>query len=398
MPGSPQRRSMPLGAWVALLWCAATFWALRGFSRVPGMPSGLPTPPAWVWAVTAVCAVGGLAAAGLARRRPLPALYLLVGAATVMVLVLGHDAMAASLDTSLAMLLLAADVVMAHLVASRPRRTWPAGLLPVLAVEPVGAALRAFAGHPDDYGRLGPDLDWTAWVAFVVLPLLVAGLVGFSVRQARGNARRLREQAATQAVMAERLRISRELHDQVAHSIGIIALQAGAAARVITTQPEQAREAMRAVEATGRDTLAGLRRMVGTLREADQPRPAGLADVDRLVAATVAAGVAVDLSWHGARRPLPEEVELSAYRVIQESLTNVLRHAGAGVCRVSVTYHPADLAIEVDDDGPGTDPTGPAGFGLIGLRERVALLDGTFAAGTRPGGGFRVAVCLPAAA
>ncbi|BCY11561.1 hypothetical protein L3i22_066490 [Actinoplanes sp. L3-i22] len=389
---------MPLGAWVALLWCAATFWVLRGFSGVPGMPSGLPQPAAWVWAVTAVCAGSGIVAGVLARRRPLTALYLLVAAGTVMVLALGHHAMAASLDSSLAMLLLSADVVMVHLVASRPRWTWPAGLLPVLAVEPAGVALRTFAGHPDDHGQLGPDLDWTAWVAFVVLPLLVAGLVGYSVRQARGNARRLSEQAATQAVLAERLRISRELHDQVAHSIGIIALQAGAAARVLGTQPEQARAAMRAVEATGRDTLAGLRRMVGTLRETDQPRPARLADVDRLIAAVVAAGVDVDLSWHGARRPLPEEVELSAYRVIQESLTNVLRHAGVTGCRVSVAYHPAELAIEVLDDGPGAAATAPAGFGLIGLRERVALLNGTFAAGTRAGGGFRVAVRLPAAA
>jgi signal transduction histidine kinase len=398
MPGRPRPR-LPLGGWVALLWCAATAAALRGYSGIPAMPSGLPAQPAPVWVLVAVAVAAGLAASTQARHRPLTVVYLLVGCATVLVLCLGTSGLAGSPDTALTQFLLSADVVLGYLVATRAVWTWFAGLIPVLATQPVSAALRALAGQPDGPGPAGLHLHATAWVAYAVLPALVAGLLGYSVRQARNYARRLSEHAAEQAVVAERLRISRELHDQVAHSVSIIALQAGAAARVLGTQPDRAREAMRAVETTSRDTLSGLRRMLGGLRHPDdgdalQPVP-GLADVDRLIAAATAAGVEVGLLWSGDRRPLPADVELSAYRVIQESLTNVVRHSGAAACRVSVAYRPADLAIEVVDDGLAH--SSPAtGYGLLGLRERVTLLHGTFTAGPRPEGGFRVAVRLPA--
>ncbi|WP_197686178.1 sensor histidine kinase [Actinoplanes derwentensis] len=187
------------------------------------------------------------------------------------------------------------------------------------------------------------------------------------------------------------------MHDHVAHSVGVIALQAGAAVRVMDSQPERAREALRAIEATSRDTLSGLRRMLGGLRQVGEAplRPApGLADVDRLVGAATAAGVAVALTVTGERRILASDVELSAYRIIQESLTNVLRHAQAETCRISVDYGPGELAIEVVDDGRGGDPV-TGGFGLAGLRERVALLNGTITAGARRGGGFRVTAWLP---
>ncbi|MFJ9448497.1 sensor histidine kinase [Kitasatospora sp. NPDC101235] len=192
-----------------------------------------------------------------------------------------------------------------------------------------------------------------------------------------------------EAVTSERLRIARELHDMVAHSIGIIAIQAGAGSRVIQTQPAEAREALRAIEATSRETLSGLRRTLVSLRQADRgattseqsplaPTP-GLADIERLAAATAGAGVRVDVRCTGEQRPVPADIDLSAYRIVQEALTNVVRHA-----------------VEVVDNGRGAIEDGPAhGFGLIGMRERAGLLGGHLSAGPRPEGGFRVAARLP---
>lgn len=226
----------------------------------------------------------------------------------------------------------------------------------------------------------------------------------------RDRAERLeieRDQQAQIATAAERARIAREMHDIVAHSVGIIALQAGAAARVVHTQPDAAREAMSAVETAGRETLSGLRRMLGALREAgpgQEPsgrehaplRPADcLADVDRLARVTTAAGVRVDVEWRGERRVLPPELELSAFRVIQESVTNVVRHAETDACRVRVAYGPEELAVEITDRGRGAGRGTSPGFGLAGMRERVALLHGEFTAAPVPGGGFRVTARLP---
>lgn len=164
------------------------------------------------------------------------------------------------------------------------------------------------------------------------------------------------------AVTDERLRIARELHDMVAHSIGVIALQAGAARRVIDTQPERARDVPGEIEAAGRKTLSGLRRMLGALRSPEpalppsgsQPPGLGLADVDRLAATTTQAGVRVDVRRAGERRPLPREIDVAAYRIIQEAVTNVVRHAGTTSCRVSIDYR---------DDGRGGGAGG--GYGLI---------------------------------
>ncbi|BBH69511.1 hypothetical protein ACTI_61960 [Actinoplanes sp. OR16] len=406
-------RSLPPGGWVALLWSIAVFWALRGYSGLPGLPSVVSPRPAWCWAVVAAAAVTGLGASTQVRRRPLTASYSLVVSAVALVLAVGPPGLAAHPDQMLGLLLLAADLVLARVVMARPPLAWSAALLPVLAALPAAALLRVVFGQPFPGADAGAVVDGTVWLAYAVLPALVAGLLGYSVRQAGEYARRLREQAAEQAVTAERLRISRELHDHVAHSVGVIALQAGAAARVMDTQPERAREAMRAIEATSRDTLSGLRRMLGGLRHdtkavlredteaglrhdaeaALRPAP-GLADLEQLVGATTAAGVAVALTVSGDRRPLAADIELSAYRIIQESLTNVLRHAGAETCRISVDYGSGELAIEVTDDGRGGDPA-TGGFGLAGLRERVALADGTITAGARRGGGFQVAARLP---
>ncbi|MGW2254757.1 sensor histidine kinase [Kitasatospora sp. NPDC001660] len=244
----------------------------------------------------------------------------------------------------------------------------------------------------------------------------VAWVFGGVYRKRREYLEALHEQTAARAVMAERLRIARELHDSVAHSIGIITVLSGAAARVVETKPEQTRQALTGIETTSRETLLGLQRILGALRRAEpddampQAAPlapgASLADVPRLAESTADAGVRVHVTWRGEQRPLPPEIELSAYRIVQESVTNVVRHSGARTCRVAVGYEPTGVTIEVVDDGddglggPGrprpSAAAGGSGFGLLGMRERVTLLSGQFSAGRRPEGGFRVAARLPA--
>jgi signal transduction histidine kinase len=237
-------------------------------------------------------------------------------------------------------------------------------------------------------------------VAFVTI---IAWLIANSIRQAQVRAELLRAQAAAQTAMAERLRIARELHDVVAHSIGIIAIQAGAGRRVFDARPAEARDALAAIEATSRDTLSGLRRMVTGLRRAEPgpgaaqaplgPAP-GLAGIERLAAMTLDAGVQVDVDWRGSREPLPADIDVSAFRIIQEAVTNVVRHAGTGQCEVLIDQQEGYLSIEVTDSGRGGSVAG-TGYGIAGMRERAALLGGDFSAGPRPGGGFRVAARLP---
>jgi signal transduction histidine kinase len=167
---------------------------------------------------------------------------------------------------------------------------------------------------------------------------------------------------------------------------------------VIDTQPAEARNALDAIEATSRDTLSGLRRMLTALRKDDPgtaplgPVP-GLNELDRLAEATKDAGVRIDVQTKGTPRPLPSDVDLSAYRIVQEAVTNVVRHAGTDNGRVTIDYRDDELAIEIEDDGHG-GMVG-TGYGLVGMRERVALLRGEFAAGPRPEGGFRVAARIP---
>ncbi len=249
----------------------------------------------------------------------------------------------------------------------------------------------------------GPGgLDLAQLRGGVAVVTVIAWLIGHSIRQAQAQAELLRAQAAAQTVMAERLRIARELHDIVAHSIGIIAIQAGAGRRVFDARPAEARDALAAIEATSRETLSGLRRMVTGLRRAEGPGPGqaplgpapGLADIERLAAMTLDAGVTVDVDWRGSREPLPADIDLSAFRIIQEAVTNVVRHAGTGQCRVLIDQQDGFLSIEVTDSGRGGSVAG-TGYGIAGMRERAALLGGDFSAGPRPGGGFRVAARLP---
>jgi signal transduction histidine kinase len=211
---------------------------------------------------------------------------------------------------------------------------------------------------------------------------------------------RERDEEAKRAVADERLRIAQELHDVVAHSMGVIAVQAGVGAHVIDTDPAEAKRSLEAISATSRTTLTEIRRLLGVLRSGDDasyvPAP-GLGDLERLVQEMCDAGVDAHVTFHGRREELPPGVDLTAYRVIQESLTNVLKHGGPSVhVDVTLTFEPGLLGIEVADDGRGVNGRAKeGGHGLVGMRERVAVFGGSFDAGPAPGGGFRVAVILP---
>lgn len=214
-------------------------------------------------------------------------------------------------------------------------------------------------------------------------------------------------QRAARVLAEERLRIAQELHDVVAHSMSVIAVQAGVGAHVIDERPDEARTALAAISATSRQALAEMRRMLGMLRgsEGDRaPAPApGLVDLPRLVEDVRAAGVPAALHVEGAAGTVHPGVELSAYRVVQEALTNVIKHAGAAT-RVDVTvrYLPGSLSVEVRDDGRGLAAQGRngddgegSGHGLVGMRERVEMWGGDLSVGPNPGGGYRVSAVLP---
>jgi signal transduction histidine kinase len=217
---------------------------------------------------------------------------------------------------------------------------------------------------------------------------------------------RAREELAGRAVAEERLRLARELHDVVAHSMSVIAVQSGVGAHVAKAQPEEAAKALAAIEATSRAALEELRRLLGVLRQDGEPRGdltpvPGLADLDGLLAELARAGLAVRLRVEGTPSRLPTGVDLSAYRIVQEALTNVVKHAGPARAQVVVGYRDQEVTVEVTDDGRGAAPPpgdSRTGHGLIGMRERVAAFGGDLETGPRPGGGFRVAARLPLAA
>jgi signal transduction histidine kinase len=244
-------------------------------------------------------------------------------------------------------------------------------------------------------------------LAWLEIPLLLGEL-------ARSRREYLAMVVATtrdRALREERLRIARELHDVVAHGIAMINVQAGVAAHVIDRQPDEARQALLTIKQASGEALRELRATLGVLRRDDEPRDAprqpepGLARLDALVAATRSAGLDVRLEVAGAPRPLPAATDLVAYRIVQEALTNVLRHTAARRVTVSLAYEPGELRVEVTDDGRGTAAAAVAGegspggdgHGIAGMRERALAVGGRLEAGPAPGGGFRVAGCLPLA-
>ena len=219
---------------------------------------------------------------------------------------------------------------------------------------------------------------------------------------------RAREELARRAVVEERLRLARELHDVVAHAMSVIAVQSGVGAHVADSRPEEVGKALAAIEATSRAALTELRRLLGVLRQDSEPQASltpvpGLANLDSLLAEVGKAGLAVRLRVEGTPLQLPAGVDLSAYRIVQEALTNVVKHAGPAHAQVTIGYRDQEVTVEVIDDGRGAvTPAGDGrmgtGHGLIGMRERVVAFKGELEVGPRPGGGFRVAARLPLAA
>ncbi|MEV5965335.1 histidine kinase [Kribbella sp. NPDC051952] len=222
-----------------------------------------------------------------------------------------------------------------------------------------------------------------------------AWMLGVVVRDRRAAAARAATALAEQAVAAERLRIARDLHDIVAHSMGLIAVKAGVANHVLRVRPEEVSDALSVIESTSRDALVELRHMLGLLRTSNEPAdlapPAGLAALPDLVARVESTGVRVELVVEVT--PLPEAVGLTVHRIVQECLTNVTKHARARTCRIAVVGDAHAVQVEVTDDGVGGSFA--EGHGLIGIRERVGMYDGSFQAGPRSGGGFEVVVRLP---
>ena len=215
---------------------------------------------------------------------------------------------------------------------------------------------------------------------------------------------REREVRAREAVADERARIARELHDIVGHALNLIVIQSGGAQRVFQSKPELARDSLASIESTGRQALTDMERMLGILRgtgEADEalsPQP-GLSDIESLAAQVSQAGLPVEVAVEGMPVALPSSVDLSAYRIIQEALTNALKHAGPAHASVKIRYGSDSLELEITDDGQGASGERAAddegGRGLIGMRERVSLFGGELSVGPRLGGGFRVHVRLP---
>ena len=325
------------------------------------------------------------------RRAPVAvAIVIAVTNAVEVALVGSHDSI-----VFLAVFLLIPYSLAAH---GRSGLRMAAGLAALLAT---GGVSQAAQPSP---GSLG---DWVSTVVGDLALIVVPFLVGLALRQQRLRAEameqlavqleREREERARAAVAEERTRIARELHDEVAHAMSVIAVQADAAEGALARDPALVERPLLAIRETAREALADMRRVLGALRAGDAaelaPEP-GLARLRSLVEQTRATGLDVDVRIEGAPVPLPPSLDLAAYRVLQEGLTNVRKHAAARRVEVVVRYGRDSVGVEVTDDGAGGGAGGGAGRGLAGIRERVALLGGEFVAATRSEG-FALSVTLP---
>jgi len=369
---------------------------------VQGDPT-LKLPPVPTWAYALVVAAGLVLV--LRRRWPL-ATFVAVTALTLTYTVLGYDDGAPLLAVAVSLYALSTCVT--------PRTTWICLGIAVVLTEAAAAIFGPFGltGGP------GTVIPWEM-VAGVGAGFAVANRRAYvaQIKERAEQAEKTREDEARRRVDAERLRIARELHDVVAHSMATVNVQAGVAVHLLREQPEQvttAVDAMEAVRTTSKEALRELRGILNLLRSTDDEEPTApvprLAQLDDLVAASARAGLPTSVAVTGQPRELPPAVDLAAYRVVQESLTNTLRHAGPAQARVQLTYGPDQLVVEVSDDGRAV-PTGGlvtgrgagtagdvktyGGNGLLGMRERAEAAGGSFQAGPGESGGFVVRAVLP---
>jgi signal transduction histidine kinase len=434
-------------AWIRVDWALAVVCALLVYGIMDrGAHAAYVVPPslwlAGVWAQPLLSVIVALPV-GLRRRDPTGALLLALVGCALIVAVGGEINRGAFLPLALVLYMVA---------ATRTRTVAVAALAASLVLLVVQGLILTVTGRGS-----GPATG-------VALILIIAWMVGISAQQRRAYTTRMREQAATAAVTEERLRIARELHDVVAHSMTVVAVQAGFGEYVFDSDPAEARTALGNIQHVTREALSDMQRLLGVLRQdgTGQPDAAapggqpgegqaagparqlqlapapGLADLERLVSTTAGAGVRVDLIRTGDRRDIPAAIDQSAFRIVQEALTNVVKHSGASTCQVIIGYERDGLTVEITDPGGGQDPRGEAagaagqrgvpggrspgqalggfrgglppgqalgaggqepphaaradgtGHGILGMRERVSLSGGEFTAGPRPGQGFEV--------
>jgi signal transduction histidine kinase len=263
-------------------------------------------------------------------------------------------------------------------------------------------ALFVVYGAFGSYGVFGSDRPSTVQLLFV--PVVITGIVAvaYLASYRSRQVEQLRQAEASRLVAEDRLRIARELHDVVSHSISVINVQAGVAAHVIDRQPEQAKQALLTIRDTSKEALQELRSILGVLRGVDETHPRapapGLDRLNGLLDATDRTDLAATLVISGERRRLPPTVDLTAYRIVEESLSNALRYAGPAAARVEIVYGDQDVTVEVTDNGRGAPgPSAGSGLGIRGMRERASSVGGTLEAGPLPSGGFRVFARLPTA-
>jgi signal transduction histidine kinase len=363
---------------------------IAGLVSLSARPTAASPTPSDIWAYLLV--VVGFGALAVRRRYPITVLAVVTAAASAYVL---RD----YVDNGLPVIALIALYTVASLA---PRRQWGAA---VAGISVLLLALSLVRGE---------DLS-AADLAGSVAIFAIAAVFGDSVRTRRAYTNQLelratdleanQEAQAQRAVAEERLRIARELHDVVAHAMSVVAVQSGVGAHVIDTDPAEAKRILENVKTSSRMALNEMRRLLGVLRdEGDGPvartPAAGLEGVDELAEGLRQAGMNLAVRVEGTRPVVPPGVDLSAFRIVQEALTNVLKHAGPATVKVAICYHPESVTVEVEDDGRGAS-TAPAdghaggGHGLVGMRERVAVFGGHLTAGSRAGGGYRVAATLP---
>ncbi|MFJ9869439.1 sensor histidine kinase [Streptomyces sp. NPDC101165] len=383
--------------WVDSFWAVVLF-GLSGVSVVS--QNGVPDHHMSIGGGLAVSAV--LCVVVALRRRFPEAMLLLALATGLAQLVLDIEMTAADF----------AMLVITYTVAAVGAR-WASRLALFVSLS---AAALAQIRWPDQHSS---GVGQLAIAVFQTVPFALAWVLGDSMRTRRAYFAQLEERAARLekereaqakvAVAAERARIARELHDVVAHNVSVMVVQADGAAYVLDAAPDQAKKALETISSTGRQALAEMRRLLGVLRTGEHqesgeyvPQP-DVEQIDDLIEQCRSSGLPVDFKVEGTPRPLPSGVELTAYRIVQEALTNTRKHGGPNAgASVRLVYFDDGLGLLVEDDGKGAPhelyEEGGAdgqGHGLIGMRERVGMVGGTLDAGPRPGGGFRISVLLP---